>query len=110
MSMPLHASLAQARVAPIPVGFRSAELMRHGSMVLRFYQPRGGDTQTPHGQDEIYIVAAGHGTFRCGERSVTFGPGDALFAPAGAAHRFENFSDDFACWVVFYGPEGGERA
>jgi hypothetical protein len=23
-------------------------------------------------------------------------------------HRFENFSDDLAVWVFFYGPEGGE--
>lgn len=23
-------------------------------------------------------------------------------------HRFIEFSDDFATWVLFYGPEGGE--
>jgi len=23
-------------------------------------------------------------------------------------HRFEEFSNDFAVWVFFYGPEGGE--
>jgi hypothetical protein len=28
--------------------------------------------------------------------------------PAGVVHRFEDFSDDLAVWVVFYGPEGGE--
>jgi hypothetical protein len=28
--------------------------------------------------------------------------------PAGAVHRFENFSNDFVTWVVFYGPQGGE--
>jgi mannose-6-phosphate isomerase-like protein (cupin superfamily) len=39
---------------------------------------------------------------------VRFGPGDALFVPAGMKHRFENFSDDFATWIMFYGPEGGE--
>ena len=26
----------------------------------------------------------------------------------GVEHRFEDFSDDFAAWVVFYGPSGGE--
>lgn len=31
-----------------------------------------------------------------------------LFAKAGTRHRFENFSDDFAVWVMFYGPEDGE--
>jgi mannose-6-phosphate isomerase-like protein (cupin superfamily) len=35
-------------------------------------------------------------------------PGEVLFVPAGIEHRFEDFSDDFATWVFFYGPEGGE--
>ena len=42
-----------------------------------------------------------------GER-CPFGPGDALFVPAGADHHFEGFSEDFATWVVFWGPPGGE--
>src|SRR5687767_9456075 len=99
MTDPLHATLEAARDAPIPAGFRSAEMMRHGSMVLRFYQPRGSDPQTPHEQDEVYVIAGGRGRFVCEGRSVDFNAGDALFAPAGAVHRFENFSDDFACWV-----------
>lgn len=109
MAAPLHATLDQATKAPIPPGYRSAELMRHGSMVLRYYAPKGSDPQTPHEQDEIYIVAGGHGTFLCAGRRVVFGPGDALFAPAGAEHRFESFSADFGTWVVFYGPKGGEH-
>jgi hypothetical protein len=31
-----------------------------------------------------------------------------LFVAAGQTHRFEDFSDDFAVWVFFYGPDGGE--
>jgi uncharacterized RmlC-like cupin family protein len=37
-----------------------------------------------------------------------FRAGDVLFVCAGVPHRFENFSADFATWVFFYGPEGGE--
>lgn len=105
---PWRASLAEAEAAPIPPGARSAMLMRRGSMTLRFYRPRGRDPQQPHDQDEIYVVVSGSGVFVCGDDRTAFGPGDALFAPAGAAHRFEDFSDDFATWVVFYGPKGGE--
>jgi mannose-6-phosphate isomerase-like protein (cupin superfamily) len=43
-------------------------------------------------------------------RRVPFRPGDALFAAAGEVHRFEDFTEDLLTWVVFYGPEGGERA
>jgi hypothetical protein len=31
------------------------------------------------------------------------------FVAAGVPHRFESCSDDFATWVVFWGPKGGER-
>ena len=108
MALPVRATLDEAKRAPIPPGFRSAELMRHGSMVLRYYSPKGGDPQAPHEQDELYIVANGHGTFACAGERVPFGPGDVLFAAAGAEHRFETFSADFGTWVVFYGPKGGE--
>ena len=79
-----------------------------GTMVLELYAPRGIDDQQPHLQDELYFVVRGTGTFYCDGERVQFGPGDALFAAAGVEHRFENFTDDFETWVVFYGPEGGE--
>jgi hypothetical protein len=28
--------------------------------------------------------------------------------PAAVTHRFEEFTDDLAVWVFFYGLEGGE--
>lgn len=105
---PVRATLAEARDAPVPPGQRSAVLMEHGSMRLRYYAPKGEDAQTPHAQDEVYIVVAGRGSFEVAGQTRAFGPDDVLFAPAGAAHRFVDFSDDFATWVVFYGPEGGE--
>lgn len=83
-------------------------LLEHGSMELGFYRPQGIDEQTPHEQDEIYIVQSGTGTFVLGEQRISYGPGDALFVPAGVVHRFIDFSDDFGAWVVFYGPAGGE--
>src|SRR5262245_32720248 len=98
----------EAVAAELPPGARSKLLMRHGTMALRYYAPRGTDPQVPHDQDEVYVVISGTGTFINGEHRVRFGPGDALFAAAGAVHRFVEFSDDFATWVVFYGPNGGE--
>ncbi len=83
-------------------------LFEHGTMKLGYYTPDGIDPQEPHTQDEIYIVQSGTGFFVCGEERNPFEPGEALFVPAGAIHRFEDFSDDFATWVIFYGPDGGE--
>lgn len=87
---------------------RYGVLLRSSTMELGFYKPDGVDPQQPHDQDEIYIVQCGSGTFVIGDERRSFSQGEALFVPAGAVHRFENFSDDFAAWVVFYGPPGGE--
>ena len=86
------------------------ELLRRGTMSVGRYTPQGEDKQSPHEQDEVYIVERGRAVFAEGERRTEIGPGDVLFAAAGGPHRFEDFSDDFAAWVVFYGPSGGEAA
>lgn len=84
--------------------------MTHGTMRLLLFAPRGVDAQSPHTQDEIYIGASGSGWFVRGDERVRFGVGDALFVPAGMEHRFEDMSDDFETWVVFWGAKGGEAA
>ena len=89
---------------------RSAEVFRHGTLQVKMYAPRGSDPQTPHPRDEMYVVAQGSGELVSGEARQQFVAGDFLFAPAGVAHRFENFTDDFFVWVMFYGPEGGESS
>ena len=98
---------ALARLAASPAA-RSVELFRHGTLRAKLYAPRGQDLQTPHAQDEVYVVASGTGTFWDGDARRAVTPGTLLFAAAGRSHRFEDFSDDFATWVLFYGPEGGE--
>ena len=75
---------------------------------MEIYRPVGIDRQQPHAKDELYVVISGTGTFVHGDARSPFGPGDALFVRAGIVHRFEDFSADFATWVFFYGPEGGE--
>lgn len=75
---------------------------KHGRLLL--FAPEGEDRQTPHTQDEFYIVVSGSGSFRRGDETVPFVAGDVLFVPAGVAHRFESFSDDFQTWVIFFGP------
>ena len=85
------------------------EMLRHGTMSVGLYTPHEVDKQSPHNQDEVYIVVSGTGVFALGEERMACGPGDTFFVGAGACHRFEDFSDDLAVWVVFYGPEGGEH-
>ena len=95
---------------PTPEGKRFVAMFEHGTLLVELYAPRGADSQKPHTRDELYVVVAGSGTFVCDGERKPFGCGDALFVPAGAVHRFEDFSDDLAVWVMFYGAEGGEAA
>ena len=110
ITKPLRATVQGAREEPLPPGRLSALLMKHGSMELRWYTPRSSDQQTPHDQDELYVINKGTGQFLAGRRSTPFGPGDVLFVPAGETHRFENFSDDLELWVIFWGQVGGEKS
>ena len=103
--------LADAQEAiPSKDGKLYAELFRHGTLTVEIYAPKGTDLQQPHTRDELYVVASGSGTFFVSGQRIPFKPGDALFAAAGEVHRFENFTEDLLVWVMFYGPEGGERA
>ena len=99
---------ALARVEKISSGLRSAPLLEHGTLLVKFYAPRGSDAQTPHTRDEVYVIAQGRGVLFDGTDRRAFATGDMLFVAAGTTHRFEEFSDDFGTWVMFYGPEGGE--
>jgi mannose-6-phosphate isomerase-like protein (cupin superfamily) len=94
---------------PGPSGARFAKVFEHGSLEVELYAPRGHDPQKPHTRDELYVVVRGRGTFVDGAERYPFAPGDFLFVPAGVVHRFADFTDDLVVWVVFYGPEGGER-
>ncbi|MEO0996557.1 MAG: cupin domain-containing protein [Pseudomonadota bacterium] len=114
--------VAQAREAIVaaqaagtsPYGLPAAILRQHGTMTVFLYEPRGVDGQPVHEQDEVYVIVSGTGTFAIGTdedslERTPFSAGDVIFTPAGAVHRFEDFSDDFSTWVVMYGPPGGER-
>lgn len=83
---------------------RYARLLDHAQGDIGFYRPVGTDPQKPHQRDEAYIVHSGTGTFVCAGERCAFAPGDVLYVPAGAEHRFEEFSADFTTWVVFFGP------
>lgn len=89
---------------------RYAVLREHGTLEIGFYKPDKTDPQQPHDRDEVYVVQSGSGEFICGDVRQPFETGEALFVPAGIVHRFEAFTDDFAAWVIFYGPLGGEEA
>jgi mannose-6-phosphate isomerase-like protein (cupin superfamily) len=73
-------------------------------MSVEVFAPKGKDLQQPHTQDELYFIHSGTGELIINGQRFDAAAGDAFFVAAGVEHRFENFSEDFVTWVVFYGP------
>ncbi len=64
--------------------------------------PAGGiDDQTPHTEDEIYVVTAGRAMFEADGDRVPVGPGSVLYVPAGETHRFTDVVEGLAAVVIF---------
>lgn len=83
-----------------PHGVFDVEVLRQGGIRLSVFAPMVADFQTPHAQDEIYIVVSGHGELHLHDNVYFAEKGDALFVAAGTPHRFQRFSEDFATWIV----------
>jgi mannose-6-phosphate isomerase-like protein (cupin superfamily) len=91
-----------------PAGAPFVTMMAGGTMSVEVFAPKTADLQEPHSQDELYFIQSGTGELIINGQRFDATAGDAFFVAAGVAHRFENFSEDFVTWVVFYGPQGGE--
>jgi mannose-6-phosphate isomerase-like protein (cupin superfamily) len=98
---------AQKRI-PGPPGAHFVTVMQRGTVRALLSLPVSPNRQTPHAQDEVYIIVRGRGVLFHAGRRDQFAAGDFIFIAAGVEHWFEDFSDDLAVWVVFYGPTGGE--
>jgi mannose-6-phosphate isomerase-like protein (cupin superfamily) len=99
---------------PAPGGVDWVEHHRSDHLSVGTYALAEGavDDQTPHREDEIYVVTSGRARFVADP-----GPGPAvdeevrigsvIFVGAGELHHFTDATDDFATVVVFAPPESG---
>jgi mannose-6-phosphate isomerase-like protein (cupin superfamily) len=111
MKVSINQALKRLPAAPTqkyPKGAPFVTMMAGGTMSVEVYAPKGEDLQQPHTQDELYFIHSGTGQIVINGQRFDCAAGDAFFVAAGVEHRFENFSNDFVTWVVFYGPQGGE--
>ena len=66
----------------------------------------GSDDQSPHTEDEIYVVTSGRARIETPDGSTEVGPGSVIFVPANEEHRFTDVTEDLAVLVVFGPAEG----
>ena len=101
--------LAEAQLGiPGHAGERSVLVLRRGTLDVKLSLPVPPNQQTPHAQDEIYVVIRGRGVLIHNGKRDRFESGDLLFVAAGTEHHYEDFTEDLALWRVFYGRSGGE--
>lgn len=64
------------------------------------------DEQSPHTEDEVYVVLRGRASFVRGDQRTDIGPGDTLFVAAEVEHRFVDITEDLDVLVFFAPAEG----
>jgi len=87
------------------------EYLRSPDLSVGLYVLEAGavDRQSPHAEDEVYVVLAGRGRFTAADETREVAPGDTIFVAAGVPHRFHEITDELRLVVVF-GPAEGSRA
>jgi len=102
---------AGAWTAPTGKGTDWVEQLRVPDLSVGTYCiPAGGlDDQSPHGEDEIYVVMTGRARIVTPDRTADVGPGSVIFVPAREEHKFDGITEDLTLLVVF-GPAYGSRS
>ena len=83
-------------------GVWDIEPFRKENVSLVFFAPRGIDYQTSHDEDEFYFIVRGNGELIINDERFACEIGDIFFVAARVPHHFENFTDNFATWAVFF--------
>lgn len=83
------------------------QFLRERNMSAGLYAlPAGGtDPQSPHGQDEIYLVVSGRASITVGDETSHVARGSVVYVPARVPHRFHHITEDLRVLVVFSPPE-----
>jgi len=95
---------AGAWQAPLPGNDASyAEHLRTADLSLGTYRIVAGgvDEQSPHTEDEAYVVTTGRARIVTPTGEAPVGPGSVVFVPAGEEHRFVDVTEDLTLLVVF---------
>ena len=83
------------------------EFMRSESLSVGMYvlEVDAIDGQSPHTEDEVYVVLEGRSRFTADDQTRDVSPGDVIFVAAGVPHRFHDVIEELRLIVVFAPPE-----
>ncbi len=73
-------------------------------------EPGATDGQSPHTEDEIYVVMTGLARITVADDVRAVGPGSVVYVAAGVPHRFHDIVERLEILVVFAPAEGSLSA
>jgi mannose-6-phosphate isomerase-like protein (cupin superfamily) len=84
------------------------EFLRVPALSVGLYTLEAGavDGQSPHTEDEIYVVMTGRARIDVGDEVRDVGPGSVVYVAASVPHRFHDITERLEILVVFAPAEG----
>ncbi len=81
------------------------EFLRVNDLSVGLYViPAGGDDpQSPHNEDEVYVILSGKGVLRAGEEEFPAEAGSILYVAKQVPHRFHDVTEELRV-LVFFAP------
>lgn len=67
------------------------------------------DPQSPHTEDELYVVMSGRGRVTVGDEDRPVRPGSVVFVGASVPHRFHDIEERLVILVAFGPAEDSRR-
>ncbi|MEP0202704.1 MAG: cupin domain-containing protein [Halioglobus sp.] len=79
------------------------EFLRVPTLSCGLYSLAAGskDMQSPHDEDEVYVVLKGKARMRLGAEERSVGPGSLLYVGAATDHSFFEIEEDMTLLVFF---------
>jgi mannose-6-phosphate isomerase-like protein (cupin superfamily) len=79
------------------------EFLRVPSLSVGLYtlEPGAVDGQSPHTEDEIYVVMSGRARITVGDEVRDVDPGSVIYVAATVPHRFHDITERLEILVVF---------
>jgi mannose-6-phosphate isomerase-like protein (cupin superfamily) len=98
-----HFSLSELRSRHAGSADMYDEFLRIDSMSAGLYviPTAGADPQSPHDEDEVYVVLAGSASFTTAEQTIPVSFGSTIFVPAREPHRFHDVTEELEVVVLF---------
>ncbi len=103
MASGISYKVADLESTRVGAGRRYLEFLRVPSMSGGLYVLRRGETdpQSPHAEDEVYVVLRGRARLRHGDADDPVAAGSIVYVPAGLEHRFHDIEEDIETLVIF---------